>query len=64
MKLFDNTMMTLKCPVITSITCAPCRLNEGFTRFLERKILGRMKGEQLSQMSYLGETKRVLSSLS
>lgn len=35
----------------------PCRLNEGFTVFLERKILGRRKGEKMVDFAYIGKTK-------
>ena len=34
--------------------CFPCRLNEGFTVFLERKILGRRKGKKMVDFSYIG----------
>lgn len=34
-----------------------CRLNEGFTVFLERKILGRRKGEKMVDFAYIGKSK-------
>ena len=33
-----------------------CRLNEGFTVFLERKILGRRKGAQMVDFAYIGKS--------
>ena len=34
-----------------------CRLNEGFTVFLERKILGRRKGAKMVDFAYTGKSK-------
>lgn len=34
-----------------------CRLNEGFTVFLERKILGRRKGAKMVDFAYIGKSK-------
>ena len=31
------------------------RLNEGFTVFLERKVIGRMSGEKMRQFDYVGK---------
>ena len=38
--------------------CFFCRLNEGFTVFLERKILGRTKGEKMVDFAYIGKAKQ------
>ena len=46
-KLFRNYLLTY---------LVPCRLNEGFTVFLERKILGRRKGEKMVDFAYIGKT--------
>ncbi len=35
------------------------RLNEGFTKFLERKIVGRRRGEKMVDFGYIGKSKHV-----
>ena len=34
----------------------PCRLNEGFTTYLERRIVAKLAGEQERHLHAIGET--------
>ncbi|XP_001625593.2 leukotriene A-4 hydrolase [Nematostella vectensis] len=50
--------------LVTNSTWEHFWLNEGFTVFLERKIIGRMKGEQMRQFGFIGGWKTLMDAVS